>query len=163
MRTVPTNILMLAIRLLLLPGSIWLVAYTLYRLVRNDYAGKPSAIIYVGLFFFIMFLIFNILSLLGVFKIRYTEDNKEITFHYLFKSRTILTNDISAYFLSTLKTKWKNYPGYILLLKDGSTIEVTEYNVKPLRDFYAFIVKSGVPCIGTKNSWYPLKRRLRPT
>lgn len=163
MKTVPPNIFTWVIRIVLLPATIWLVAYPLYRLLNNEYANERGEFIFVGIFFFVLFLLANVLSLLGVFKIRYEPQSKDIEFCYLFKSRTVLVNEINGYYLTTLKTKWKNYSGYILLLNDGSSIEITEYNTSPLRDFYAFIVQSGVPCKGYKNSWYPLKRGLRTT
>lgn len=163
MKTVPPNILTLAIRILLLPGTIWLVAYPFYRLLNNEYASQPNGIVFVGLSFFVLFLFANILSLSGIFKINYTTETKNVTFRYLFKSRTISVNEITGYYLTTLRTRWKNYSGYILVLQDGSTIELTEYNTAPLRNFYAFIVQSGVPCKGYKSSWYPLRRRLRTT
>jgi hypothetical protein len=139
-----------------------MVIVPVYRFTQNDYSDAP-AIALIGLLFFIFFLVFIIMSLMGIFQIRYNEGTGQITFYRLYKSHTISVSDIAGYYQSTLKTKWKNYPGYFLVLKDGEIIELNEYNVKPLRDFYAFIVQSGVPCKGTKNSWYPLKRRLRTT
>lgn len=153
---------MLAFRLVLLPLFIWAVTILFSRWIDRGHADN-EAINLSGLILFGFFLTFIFLSLLGTFKIKYNEDTGEITFSRLYNSRTISTTDIAGYYLSTLKTRWKAYTGYILLLNDGSSIELTEYNVKPLRDFYAFVVKSGVPCKGTKNSWYPLKRRFSTT
>lgn len=159
MKTVSPNIFTLAFRILLLPGTIWLVIYPFYRLLNNEYEGKPSGIIFMSFFFFILFLLVNILSLLGIFKINYIAETNEFTFRHLFKSRIISSDEITGYYLTTLKTRWKYYSGYILVLKDGSTIELTEYNTTPLKDFYTLIVKLEIPCKGYKNSWYPLKRR----
>jgi hypothetical protein len=163
MKTVPPNIFTLAIRILLLPGTVWLVTFPLYRLLNNEYKSQPGGVVFVGLFFFVLFLLVNVLSLLGVFKISYAEKTREVAFYSLFKSQTINVDEIAEYYLSTLETKWKDYHGYFLVLKDGSTIEITEYNTTPLRDFYAFIVQAGVPCKGSKRSLYPLRRRLRAT
>ena len=161
MKTVSPNIFMLALRLILLPSLIWTAVFPVYRLLRNDYSNTPT-IAFIGIIFFVLFLVFSVMSLMGIFKIKY-EISGEVTFYRLYKSCKISIADIDSFYQSVLKTKWKNYPGYFLILKDGTVIELTEHNLSSLRNFYSYLVKSEVPCKGTKNSWYPLKRRFRTT
>ncbi|MDX2136108.1 MAG: hypothetical protein SFV52_15090 [Saprospiraceae bacterium] len=158
MKTVFPNIFMLVLRLILLPFCIWLVVAPIVGFINNKLAGKEWVML-VGLFFFVFFLAFIVLSLLGVFILRYNEDTEEIRLYRMYGFRTLFARDIAGYYQSTLQSRWKNYTGIILILKDGSSIELTEYNVKPIKDFYDFLVKSGVPFNGKRESWYPLIRK----
>ncbi|WP_375418817.1 hypothetical protein [uncultured Hymenobacter sp.] len=160
MKTVYPNAIMLALRILLVPCFIWMVAAPILRLIKNDYAGREDVII-IGLLLFVFILVFILLSLLGVFKIKYREDIGEIIFYRLYNSQKILITDIVSYYNSTLTSRWGNYKGVFLLLNDGSSIELTEYNVKPLSDFCAFITRPEISYKGMKSSWYPFKTKLR--
>ncbi len=153
------NFFMLTLRIILLPLFTWMIVLPISRLANKDFVGREG-IFFIGLLFFVMFWTFLFLTLFGIFKIRYNEEKSEITFYGLFKSRTITTAEIKGYYQTRLTTNLKNYSGFIILLSDGSNIELTEYNVKPLNDFYSFIVKSNIPFKGAINSWYPIKRRL---
>jgi hypothetical protein len=160
METVRPNYITLVFRIILLCFFIYLVGI----IFRNHFLGKydhEPRIVYLGLIVFSLFLIYLIWSLFGVFEIKYSEFERSITFKYLLGGeKLVLTSDITGYYQTTLKTRFKNYGGYIFKLSNGKTVEVTEYNLGRLRNFYSFIVKAGVPCIGAKESWYPLKRKV---
>jgi hypothetical protein len=132
-----------------------MVFFPIYRLFNNDYDQSKHWILLVGLLLFIFFLVFTFLSLLGIFRIKYSEETGDIVLYHLYKSKGINVEEVAAFYQFTYKTKWKDYRGYILQLKDGSLIKLTEYNTKPLFDFYHFIVSSGVVSKGYKTSWLP--------
>jgi hypothetical protein len=135
-----------------------MAAYPIYRYFNGEYANQMPTIAYIGYTFFLFFFAFSVLSLGGFYKMNYSTLENTIVLYSILGKKHISVHSIQGYYLSTLKTKWKDYPGYILQLADGTSVELTEYNLKPLRDFYSFLVRSEVPCKGTKNSWYPLKR-----
>lgn len=160
MKTVRPNIFTWALRFILFPGFTWMVVYPVYRYFNNEYSKEMPGLVYFGYLFFLFFFVFSFLSFRGFYKLNYTTTHNTIVAYSILETKYFSIHEVEGYYLSTLKTKWKDYTGYILQLTDGSSIELTEYNVKPLRDFYSFLVSSEVPCKGTKSSWYPLKRKL---
>lgn len=141
---------MLVLRLLLLISFMYMAAFSIYFLIQNDRVNIYGRAVTVGLAF--LLLGFSIMSLTGIFRIKYDPGSRKITFYHLFRSRTIFVSDIDGYYQSTVNTKWKNYPGYFVEMKNGSVFELNEYNVKSLKGFHSFIVESGIPYKGTKYS-----------
>jgi hypothetical protein len=151
---------MLVFRIVLLCILLSLVGMVVWNYSLGNYESKPS-IVLLGFIAFTLFPIYIIWSLCGIVKIEYSILTKTIHFKNIIGSgRIVHISEIVGYYQTTFKTKYKNYSGYIFKLDDGKTIEITEYNLSKLRDFYSFIVQANVPCLGSKNSWYPLKRKV---
>jgi hypothetical protein len=160
METVRPNYVMLVFRITLLCVFFYLMSIITRNYQAGKYENKPS-IVYWGMVAFSLFPTYLIWSLFCIFKIQYFEDERLIRFSNLLGGkRTVTTSEIDGYYQATFKTRLKNYGGYIFKLNNGKTIEIPEYNSSRLRNFYSFIVNAGIPCLGTKISWYPLKRKL---
>jgi hypothetical protein len=66
---------------------------------------------------FAFFPIYMLWSLLGVFKIEYSEYEKLIRFQNLLgREKIVSTSDIVGYYQTTFKTGFKKYGGYIFKL-----------------------------------------------
>ena len=161
MLTVYTNTVTFLFRFLLMPFLIWLNYVPISRMIGGYYARTDrSFVFYVGLPFFLIFLIACILSLLAVYKIEVDTQKNSIIIRKALKTFSISAQDIEGYYLSSFRNKWKEYEGIFLKLRNGKTIELSEYNLETLYDFNQYLVQQGIPDLGRKTSWFPISRRL---
>jgi len=146
---------MLLSRLASIVLFIWLSKFPLEIISSGNFRGGIFTILFV-ITMFIALPAYLMWTLFGTIWIRYNEQNGNIHFYHFFKVQKILPKDIDGYY----KTMVKSYAGYVLKLKDGNTIEVSEYNVKPLQDFELFLTKNKISYYGNTASRFPFKVKL---
>jgi hypothetical protein len=94
-------------------------------------------------------------SLLSINKIQVDTISDTITFTGLLNKRTIKTNDISEYFETIHRNRFKVFYGLLLKLKDNKTIQVSGQNIKLLPDLKDYLNNKKISCVGQKKMKFP--------
>lgn len=157
MKTVP-NIWMLLLRIALLAVFFYIYRWPLEKLRTGQY--QNVIIFLLGLSVITMFPAYLLWTLFGVLWVTISEDRSTIRFHYFYKTIEISGTDIDGYYKTVHKTKLSTFQGLLIKLKSNKVIEVTEYNVKSVKEIGLFLNYNKAPLRGNKNSWFPLKRRI---
>jgi hypothetical protein len=159
MKTVNPNIWMLLLRLVLLALFIYIYQWPLEKIRTGQYQNNEG-VFWLGLVVVTMFPAFLVWTLLGVLWVKISDDHREVHFHHFFKTVRILGSDIDGYFKTVHKTKVNSFEGFLIKLKSGEVLEVTEYNLKSINEIRDFLRHNKVPLRGDMKSWFPLKRQI---
>lgn len=150
---------MLLFRITLLAVFIYLYQFPIAKFQSGEYKENVPIFI-LGITAVSMFPLYFIWTLLGVLWIRISDDDRNISFHYLYKTISVSGDDIAGYYKTTLKTKVKEYDGLIIKLNSGKVLEVTEYNLSRIDAVREFLSLHKVPLWGNKKSWFPFTRKV---
>jgi hypothetical protein len=148
---------MLFLRLVLLILFIYIFQWPLEKIRAGQYPDNPT-IFWLGLALTTIFPLYLLCTLLGVLWVSISHDNSKIRFHYLYKTIESSASGIDGYYRTTNKTKVSSYQGLLVKLKSGKVIEISEYNLKSIKEVGNFLQTNKVPLRGDKSSWFPLKR-----
>jgi hypothetical protein len=114
----------------------------------------------IGMFAVSMFPAYFLWTLLGILWVKVADDNTQVVFHYLFKTVKLIPTDIDGYYKTHNDTKLKRFHGFLIKLKSGKVVEVSEYNLRSIDTIGQFLRTNKVPLRGNKGSWFPLTRRV---
>lgn len=161
MKTIYPNILSLGIRAVFLAGLLYIfpkpirVLYNLFFEPRED----QDFIFLSGIIFFLI-LAYIIWTLCKVLWIQISADNSTISFHYLYKKIEVSGAEIEQYVDTGIVTRRKPINGWLIKLKSGKTIEVSEFNLRSRKGIEDFLIFHKVPRTGVKRSWFPYTRKI---
>lgn len=161
MKTIYPNILSIGIRTVFLAGLIYLspkpirVLYNLFFVPRKD----QDLIFLSGIIFFLI-LAYIIWTLCKVLWVKIYADNSAISFHYLYKKIEITGAEIEQYVDTGIVTRRKPINGWLIKLRSGKTIEISEYNIQSRKEIEDFLIFHNVPRTGVKRSWFPYTRKI---
>jgi hypothetical protein len=148
-------------RVILLPFLLWLNYVPLKRFLLGHFEYSNLKWVFLfAILIFLYFLIVVVLSLFGIIGVNLDEKHKIISVKYFLRTEIFNIEDIEGYVVTYFKTRWKEYEGIILKLKNGRSVELSEYNLESLYDFNQYLIKNGVVDLGKKKSWFPFKRKI---
>jgi len=102
------------------------------------------------------FLTFTIIvSLLSFNRIQIDTTSGTITFTGLVSRKIISIRDISEYFETTHRNRFKMFRGLLLKLRDKKTIQVAGQNIESLSDLKNYLDERGINCVGQKKMKFP--------
>lgn len=159
MKTVIPNIFILLLRIALLALFIYIYQWPIEKLQTGQYR-ENEVVFWLGLGLITMFPVYLIWTLFGVLWVTISNDGTTISFHHFYKTLVITSSDIDGYYKTVHKTKVSTFQGLLIKLKSNKVVEVTEYNLRSIKDIKGFLSYNKVPLRGNKNSWFPLKRRI---
>jgi len=159
MKTVIPNIWLLLLRLALLALFVYIYQWPLEKIRTGQYQNNEG-VFWLGLVVVTMFPVYLLWTLCGVLWVTISEDQRMVRFHHFYKTVEATGSDIDGYFKTVHKTKVSTFNGFLIKMKSGQVVEVTEYNLKSLSEIRDFLGHNKVPLRGNKNSWFPLKRRI---
>ncbi len=159
MKTVSTNIWMLVLRLLLLALFVYIYQWPLEK-IRTEQYHNNEGVFWLGFFVIMMFPVYIVWTLCGVLWIQISNNKSTIRFHHFYKRIDVHSSAIDGYYKTVHNTKVKTFKGFILKLKSGRVIEITEYNLKSLTEINDFLTYNKIPLRAEIKSWFPLKRRI---
>ena len=159
MKTVIPNIWMLLLRIALLGLFIYMYQWPLEKIRTGQYQNN-EAIFWLGLVVITMLPAYLIWTLLGVLGVTISNDATIIRFHHFYKTVEVFGSDIDGFYKTVHKTKVSTFKGLLIKLKSDKVVEVTEYNLKSIREINDFLGNSKMPLRGDMKSWFPLKRRI---
>jgi hypothetical protein len=158
MRTIPPNIIMLTIRVVLLALFIWMYQWPFEKIHKGSY--DIGWAFFLGLAVYSLFPIYLLWTLLRPLWVRVAFDRQALEIYSLLGRKIICASDIEGYYKTCHNTKVKNYNGIIIKVAAGSVIELSEYNIRSIKPVLEFLAKANVPFCGRKDSWFPLTRRV---
>jgi hypothetical protein len=159
MKTVIPNIWMLLLRLALLALFIYIYQWPLEK-IRTGQNQNDEGVFWLGLAVITMFPAYLVWTLFGVLWVTISNDRTSIRFHHFYKTLDVFGSDIDSYYKTIHKTKVSTFKGFLIKLKSGKVVEVTEYNLKSISEISGFLSHNKVPVRGDMKSWFPLKRRI---
>jgi len=159
MKTVIPNIWMLLLRIVLLALFVYIYQWPLEKIKTGQYQNNET-IFWLGLVVITMFPAYLIWTLFGVLWVTISNDGTIIRFHHFYRTVEASGSDIESYYKTVHKTKVSTFQGLLIKLKSDKVVEVTEYNLKSVKEIRSFLSYNKVLLRGDKNSWFPLKRRI---
>lgn len=138
MKTVIPNIWTLSLRIAALALFIYIYQWPLGKIGTEQYHNNEG-VFWLGVVVVTMFPVYLVWTLLGVLWVTISDDLTEVQFHHLFKTITVLRSDIDGYFKTVHKTKVSNFEGFLIKMKSGEVLEVTEYNLKSINEIADFL------------------------
>lgn len=150
---------MLLLRIALLALFAYIYQWPLEKISTGQYQSN-SLIFWFGLLAVTMFPAYIIWTLLGVLWVTISNDRSTIRFHYVYKTLEATSADIESYYKTVNDTKINTFQGLLIKLKSNKVVEVTEYNLKSIKEIERFLSYNKTPLKGNKNSWFPLRRRI---
>lgn len=109
---------------------------------------------------FLMFPTYIIWTLCKVMWVKIAADNSTISFHYLYKKIEVSGSEVEKYVDTGIITKRKPINGWLIKLRSGKTIEVSEFNIRSRKSIEDFLILHKVPKKGIKPSWFPYTRKI---
>ena len=159
--SIPANISTLIFRLILLPALVWLNYIPIKRFLAGDFSNSDNRfILLIALPFFLYLLLVVSLSFSGFFNVNIDEQEKKITLKGFIKKNSFLVEMIEGYAVTRFKTRWKEYEGIVIKLKNGKTYELSEYNLDSLYHFNQYLIEQSITDLGKKKSQFPFKTRI---
>jgi hypothetical protein len=138
-------------RVILLPFLLWLNYVPLKRFLLGHFEYSNLKWVFLfAILIFLYFLIVVVLSLFGIIGVNLDEKHKIISVKYFLRTEIFNIEDIEGYVVTY----------FILKLKNGRSVELSEYNLESLYDFNQYLIKNGVVDLGKKKSWFPFKRKI---
>jgi hypothetical protein len=159
MKTVIPNIWMLILRLALLMIFLYIYQWPLEKISTGQYKANEGAF-WLGLVVVTMFPAYLVWTLFGVLWVTIYDDRTKVRFHHFYKTVEVFGSDIDGFFKTVNKTKISTFRGFLIKLKSGKVVELTEYNLKSLNEIRDFLNYNKVPFKGEMKSWFPLNRRI---
>lgn len=161
MKTIYPNIFSLVIRLILLTCFTYLLQVPLKKLWTLFHEYQPNQdIILFSATIFLLFPTYIIWTLCKVLWVKISADNSSITFHYFYKKIEVSGPEVEQYVDTGIVTKRNPINGWLIKLKSGKTIEVSEFNVRSRKEIEGFLIFNKVPKTGVKRSWFPFTRKV---
>ena len=146
-------------RVALLVLFVYIYQWPLEKIRTGQYQNN-EAIFWFGLTLVSMFPAYIIWTLFGVMWVTISIDTNTISFHHLYKTVEVTGSEIDSYCKTVHKTKVSTFQGLLIKLKSDKVVEVTEYNLKSVKEISNFLNDNKAALKGDKNSWFPLKRRI---
>jgi hypothetical protein len=159
MKTVIPNIWMLLLRIALLALFVYIYQWPLEKIQTGQYQ-RNEAIFWLGLVVITMFPAYLVWTLFGVLWVTISNDRTTIRFHHFYRTVEASGSDIESYYKTVHKTKVSTFQGLLIKLKSDKVVDVTEYNLKSVKEIRSFLSYNRVPLRGDKNSWFPLNRQI---
>lgn len=159
MKTIIPNIWMLLLRIVLLVLFVYIYQWPLEKIKSGQYQNN-EAIFWLGLVVVTMLPAYLIWTLFGVLWVTISNDMSTIHFHHFYKTVEATGSEVDSYYRTVNKTKVSTFQGLLIKLKSDKVVEVTEYNIKSVKEIGSFLSYNKAPLKGDKNSWFPLKRRI---
>lgn len=159
MKKVIPNIWMLLLRIALLALFVYIYQWPVKKIQTGQY-GENEAVFWLGLIVITLFPAYLVWTLFGILWVTISIDGATIRFHHFYRTVEVTGSDIDGYYKTVHKTKVSIFQGLLIKLKSGKVVEVTEYNLKSVKEIGSFLNYNKVPLRGEKNSWFPLKRRI---
>jgi hypothetical protein len=127
----------------------------IFKISAIDFEFKIIHIVYF-LITITGFLTFTIIvSLLSFNRIQVDTTSGTITFTGLVSRKIISLGDISEYFETTHRNRFKMFRGLLLKLRDKKTIQVAGQNIESLSDLKNYLDERGINCVGQKKMKFP--------
>lgn len=107
-----------------------------------------------------IFIVYLLWTLCKILWVTISADNSTICFYYLYKKIEVAGAEIEQYVDTGIMTKRKPINGWLIKLKSGKTLEVSEFNLRSRKSVEDFLKFHKVPRTGVKRSWFPYTRKI---
>jgi len=127
----------------------------LFQLKEINFHFKASYLMYFLIATVAFLAITIITSLFKVKKVHIDQVTNTVTFISMFSKRNVQVQEIEQYFETSKANTFKTFHGLLLRLKDNSTIQLADQNLKLLPSFKDYLIEQKIRCGGLRKMKFP--------